>query len=137
MFTLGHVPMYNETLNLGCEQVPYFRTLEFSEILLKTEHLLLKTVDAPDQSKGLFLTASGTGAMEATVLNCLNTEDFVLIVNGGTFGERSEKLCILYKIPHKVLFLPYGEFLTKDKLEPYQSFAFSAMLVNIHESSTC
>jgi aspartate aminotransferase-like enzyme len=51
------------------------------------------------------LTSSGTGAMEAAVVNLLSPGDKVIAVDGGKFGERWVELCQTYKantIVHKV-----------------------------------
>jgi aspartate aminotransferase-like enzyme len=39
-------------------------------------------------SKPIFLACSGTGAMEAAVLNCCSPGDEIIAVNGGSFGAR-------------------------------------------------
>ncbi len=42
------------------------------------------------------LAASGTGAMEAAVVNTPSPGDRVIVVNGGKFGERWAKICASY-----------------------------------------
>ena len=44
----------------------------------------------------LILTASGTGALEATVVNTLSPGDSVLSVNIGVFGDRFAKIARAY-----------------------------------------
>lgn len=39
-FTVGPVQMDEETRELGKEQIPYFRTPEFSELMKENERLL-------------------------------------------------------------------------------------------------
>jgi len=39
------------------------------------------------------MTCSGTGSMEASVMNLFTSKDKVLIINGGTFGARLVQLC--------------------------------------------
>ena len=70
LFTVGPVEMFPDTLKMNAEQTPYFRTPEFSEIMLENEVLLKESVCAPKNAKVVFLTASGTAAMEAAVINC-------------------------------------------------------------------
>ena len=41
LFALGPVAMYPHTLELASKQIPYFRTPEFSEIMLDSEIMLL------------------------------------------------------------------------------------------------
>ena len=46
-FTVGPV-MSSETIcNIGAQQVPYFRTAEFSKIMLENEQYMLKYANAP------------------------------------------------------------------------------------------
>ena len=85
--------MYQHTLDIRNRVVPYFRTPEFSKIMLENASLMKKLVDAEESAEVMFLTASGSGAMEATVINCFDEKDKLLIISGGTFGERFEKIC--------------------------------------------
>ena len=91
-FTVGPVQSSEKVREIGAEQVPYFRTNEFSELMLENEKLMLKFSDAPDGSKAVFITGSGTAAMEAAILNTLTSSDKVLVVNGGSFGQRFVEL---------------------------------------------
>ena len=134
LFTVGPVEMYPFTLKTAAGQIPYFRTKEFSAMML--EELLKKQMHAPDTSRLVFLTASGTGAMEATVFNLFNKDDRLLIIDGGSFGHRFAQICELHGIPHDVLTLSFGESLTSERLEEYSGTAYTGLLVNIHETST-
>lgn len=135
-FTIGPVMASEEILAIGGEQVPYFRTEEFSELMLQNEALIKEFVNAPLDARAVFITGSGTASMEATVMNVLNSDDKVLIVNGGTFGQRFVQLCEIYNIPHTAIFLSSGEVLTEEILQQYDNCGYSALLVNIHETST-
>lgn len=136
LFTVGPTEMNDEIKFEGGKQVPYFRTNEFSNIMLNIDCLLKKYLHTAEQSKIIYLTASGTGAMEATVLNCLNAKDKILIINGGTFGERFKKICDLYSLNNTEIKLASNEELTEEHLTKYDNCGFSAMLVNLHETST-
>lgn len=98
IFTPGPVKMYEETLKLGSIQTPYFRNDEFSDIIFDCEKNLLKIANALEGSRVLFLTASGTAGMEATVQNLLNQDDKALVVNGGGFGQRFVDICKIHNI---------------------------------------
>ncbi len=135
-FALGPVEMYPHTLEVASHPIPYFRTPEFSEVMLESELLLKEMVGANDTTKTVFLTASGTGAMEATVINCLDTQDRVLIINGGIFGKRFVEICIAHHIPYDEIVLPYGETLTEEHFLPFENKGITALLINIHETST-
>lgn len=136
LFTVGPVEMYPETLRTAGEQLPYFRTSEFSGMMLENERMFKISIHAPEESKTVFLTASGTAAMEAAVMNCFTGEDKLLVINGGGFGKRFAEICAVHKIPHEELHLAFGETLTKDRLDEYEDSGCSGLLVNLHETST-
>lgn len=135
-FTVGPVQSSEEILEIGSEQVPYFRTPEFSKIMLENEELIKKLAKAPKDAKTVFLTGSGTAAMEATVINVLSKEDKALIINGGSFGARFVKLCQLHGVAYEELKLTTGHGFTSKDLEKYQDSGFTCALVNYHETST-
>lgn len=135
-FTVGPVQSGPEVLELGAQQVPYFRTPEFSEIMLENEALMLKFSKAPQNARAVFLTGSGTAAMEAAVMNVFTGDDKVLLVNGGGFGQRFHELCQIHDIPFEEILLDTGKALTAEQLLPYENQGFTGFLVNIHETST-
>lgn len=135
-FTVGPVMSSAEIRLIGSEQIPYFRTEEFSKIMIENENYILEYAKAPENSKALFMTCSSTGAMEAVVMNCFSEKDKVLVINGGSFGERFVNLCQIHEIPHVVLKLEVGQKLTKEKLYQYDEENFTGLLVNVDETST-
>ncbi len=135
-FTVGPVMCSEEVRTVGGEQVPYFRTSEFSELMLENERLMLKFAKAPQGSKVAFMTNSSTGSMEAVVMNCFTLEDKVLVIDGGSFGHRFVELCELYDIPYTALKLNHGQKLTEERLREYDGQGFTGLLVNIDETST-
>ncbi len=152
-FTVGPVQSNEEVLKIGAHSAPYFRTPEFSDIMLENERLMNKFAGAPEGSRTVFLTGSGTAAMEAAVINLLDEDDRVLVVKGGTFGDRFCKLCGIHGISYTPVNVKPGHGLTEDDLRPYERSSadrsdtgnnggsgadgdFTALLVNIHETST-
>ncbi len=135
-FTVGPVMCSEEVCAVGGEQVPYFRTPEFSELMLENEQLMLKFAKAPKGSRVAFMTNSSTGSMEATVMNCFTESDKVLVIDGGSFGHRFVQLCEIHEVPHDVLHLEHGQKLTKEKLYEYDAKGYTGLLVNIDETST-
>ena len=135
-FTVGPVMSSETVCEVGAEQIPYFRTAEFSETMFENEKLLLKFAKAPEGSKGLFLTNSSTGAMEAVVMNCFTEKDNVLVVNGGSFGKRFAQICEIHDVPYTEIKLNHGQRLTKEKLYEYDGQPFTGLLVNVDETST-
>ena len=135
-FTVGPVMSSDKVRTIGAEQVPYFRTTEFSETILENENYMLKFVKAPSNARAVFMTCSSTGSMEAVVMNCFTKEDKVLVINGGSFGHRFVELCEIHEIPYVSLNLEHGRKLTKDKLYEYDNKGFTGLLVNVDETST-
>ena len=135
-FTVGPVMSSNEVCSIGAQQVPYFRTAEFSEVMLENEKYMLEYTKAPKGSKAVFMTCSSTGSMEAVVMNCFTKQDKVLIVNGGSFGIRFVELCAIHEVPYVSLDLEHGKKLTKERLYEYDRQGFTGLLVNVDETST-
>lgn len=135
-FTVGPVTMSQDVLNIGSEQIPYFRTAEFSKVMLENEVMILRAANASAGSRAVFLTGSGTSGMEAAVLNLFDSNDRVLVVNGGSFGARFAEICRVYGIPHEEVKLSFGKQITEADLAPFENRGFTGLLVNIHETST-
>lgn len=135
-FTVGPVQTSESINSVGAEQIPYFRTSEFSAIMLENERLMCKFAKAPDQSRAVFITGSGTASMEAAVMNTFSETDRVLVVNGGSFGQRFVQLCDIYDISYTEIKLSFGEDLSNDRLKQYEGMGYTGFIVNIHETST-
>ena len=135
-FAVGPVMGDERILSIGAQQVPYMRTQEFSDLMLENEKMMLELVNAPSDSKAVFITGSGTASMEAVVMSVLSRDDQVLIVNGGSFGQRFVNLCRLHEIPYDEIRLESGAPLTADDLLKYENGDYTAFLINIHETST-
>ena len=135
-FTVGPVQSCEEVKKIGAENVPYFRTPEFSKIMFENEQLMKEFTNAPKNARAVFITASGTASMEAAVINSFTADDRVLIVNGGSFGARFVELCAIYEIPYTEIKLRSGSALTVDDLQPYEGQGYTGFMVNLGETST-
>lgn len=135
-FTVGPVMSSEKVCEIGGEQVPYFRTPEFSDIMLENERLMKKFTKADKDARVVFITGSGTASLEACVVNFFTPQDKLLVVNGGSFGQRFVDLCELYEIPYDAINLEHGHSLSKEKLYEYDGKGYTGFLVNVHETST-
>ncbi len=96
LFTPGPVMVPEKALLKMAEPIFHHRTPQY-------EHLF---ADVNAKLKKFFLTegdvftlaSSGTGAMEAAVVNILSKGDKAIAVRGGKFGERWYELCLAYGI---------------------------------------
>jgi len=137
LYAVGPVEMYEETFPIGGSQVPYFRNQEFSDVVLYCMDGLKKLANCDEDGEVIMLTCSGTGAMEAVIVNCFNQNDNLLVIDGGSFGHRFVQLCEIHKIPHTPVEVPFGTVLTKELLEEAaEDGKYTGLLVNIHETST-
>lgn len=135
-FTVGPVMSSDAVRAIGAEQVPYFRTAEFSELMLENERLVKKFAHTTDDSRVVFLTCSGSGGMEAAIMNTLTKDDKALVINGGSFGERFVELLTLHEIPFTEIKLEHGKELKPEDLTPYEGKGYTAFLLQKHETST-
>ncbi len=136
-FTVGPVQSCEEVHAIGAMDVPYFRTAEFSEVMLENERLMLKFVNAPEGSRVVFVTGSGTASMEASVMNTLAPNERALVVNGGSFGARFSKICDIHNVPHDDIRLPVGRQLRQADIDSVaEGNRYTAFIVNKHETST-
>ena len=136
-FTVGPVQSSDAVRAIGAENVPYFRTAEFSKVMLDNERLMLRFAGAPEDSRAVFITGSGTASMEATVMNVLTPQDRALVVNGGSFGARFSKICDTHNVPHDDIMLSVGRQLRKSDIDAVATgHKYTAFIVNMHETST-
>ena len=135
-FTVGPVMSSNKIRAIGAEQIPYFRTTEFSAVMLENEELMKKFAKAGDDARVVFITGSGTASMEATIMNTLTLKDKAIVINGGSFGHRFVQLCQIHGIPYSEVILESGKKLTGKMLDEYDGKDYTAFIVNVHETST-
>ena len=135
-FTVGPVMSSDAVRAIGAEQVPYFRTAEFSELMLENERLVKKFAHTTSDSRVVFMTCSGSGGMETAIMNCLTKQDKALVINGGSFGERFVQLLTLHEIPFTEIKLEHGKALKPEHLAPYEGKGYTTFLLQKHETST-
>lgn len=135
-FTVGPVMSSEAVRAVGAEQVPYFRTPEFSEVMFENERLVKKFAKAEENARVVFITGSGTASMEASVMNVFTPQDKVLVVNGGSFGHRFVQICQIHDIPYTEIVPEFGHDITAEMLMPFEGKDYTGFLVNLDETST-
>jgi aspartate aminotransferase-like enzyme len=91
LLTPGPTPVLEDIRVVMSGPTIHHRTPEFEEIFAQTRRLLKELFDMPEV---LMLACSGTGVMEACVLNLCKSK--ALTINAGKFGERFGKICEAY-----------------------------------------
>lgn len=136
LLTPGPAEVPPETLLELAKPVFHHRTKEFRAILMAA------TQDLKDvfQTKNdvLIFASSGTGAMEASVVNLLAPGDKALCVRGGKFGERWSELCERFGARTINLDVEWGQAVKPEAIEAALKKApdIAAVYVTLCETST-
>ena len=106
LFTPGPVAIPARVLRALSQVPPHHRTDGFRDVYKRVSEDLRWL----HQTEGevLVLAASGTGAMEAAVVNLMAPGRKALAITGGKFGERWKSLLAAYGVPHEVLEVEWG-----------------------------
>ncbi len=136
LFTPGPVPVPSEILIEMAKPIIHHRTGEFESIFAEVREGL-KYIYETDQEV-FILTASGTGAMEASVANTLSRGDKALVVNGGKFGERWGKICRAYGVEVQELMVQWGKEVDPGDIEKAleADSSINAVMIQASETST-
>lgn len=134
----GPTPVPEQVLRALAKHPIGHRSGDFSKIIAEvTEGLkwLHQT-----QNDVLILAASGTGAMEAGIINFLSPGDRVLVGNNGKFGERWAKICEVYGLNVQQITAEWGKPLDTEAfrtaLEADTAKEIKAVIVTHSETST-
>jgi len=85
----------------------HHRTPQFQAVLKEATEGLKYVFQT--QNDVFILASSGTGAMEAAVINLLSAGEAALVVQAGKFGERWTELCKAYGITAEVIDIEWGK----------------------------
>lgn len=92
------------------------------------------------QNDVLTLTVSGTGAMEAGIINFLSPGDRVLVGCNGKFGDRWAEVCQAYNLNVETITAEWGQALDpeqfREKLEADTEKQIKAVILTHSETST-
>lgn len=111
----GPTPVPENVLAAAAEPIIHHRTPEFSKIFMETTEGLKYVFGTKEDV--YILTSSGSGAMEAAVVNLLSPGDKALTLNAGKFGERWGNICKAYGIAYKEIVIEWGRDYAKEQLE--------------------
>lgn len=134
LMMVGPTEIEQDILQLGSKKMMYHRSQEFSRLMEEITGGLKYVFQT--QNHVFTLTSSGTGAMEAAVVNTLNAGDNVIAVNGGVFGERWGKICRPYGINVTEITLKLGHALKTEQIGQLLSDDTKAVFLTVNETST-
>jgi len=103
----GPTPVPSEALLAMARPMLHHRTPEYEALFVEVRAGLKRLVQTAQEV--IPLACSGTGAMEAAVVNTLSAGDTVAVVCAGKFGERWIEIARAYGIEVVALTAPFGE----------------------------
>jgi len=115
LFTPGPVPVAPKVLLTQAQPMTHHRLPEFSEILKEIRENLKYLFQT--QKEVYFFASSGTGAMEAAIVNLCSPGDKVIVVEGGKFGERWRELAETYQLNPIVIKVEWGKAVRPEEVE--------------------
>lgn len=113
----GPVNLHPEVEKILSAPMIHHRTPEFDGILKRTLQRL-KMIFETDQPCYL-LTSTGSGGMEALLVNVLNPGDEVLAIDSGKFGERWAEMAQVFGGKVHTLKVPWGEAVKPQDVEKF------------------
>jgi aspartate aminotransferase-like enzyme len=132
----GPTPCAEEALAAMSRQMINHRGPEFAGIM---ERVTSRVKEVFETKNDVFiLTTSGTGSMEAAVVNFLSPGDEVLCVSIGAFGDRFNQIATTYGAKVTVLSFDWGKAADPDEVDKALAANpnYKAMLVTHNETST-
>lgn len=135
-FAPGPTPVPDRVVRKMSAPILTHRSSEFSDLLRQVasglQHVFRTENDV------LVLTASGSGAMEAAVVNLLSPGYRVLAISGGKFGGRWVELCATFGIDALTLDVEWGTAADPDEIDRIlgEQGPFEAVLATHSETST-
>jgi aspartate aminotransferase-like enzyme len=132
----GPTPVPETVLAAAAEPIIHHRTPEFSKIFMETTEGIKYVFGTREDV--FILTSSGTGGMEAAIVNTLSPGDKAIAINGGKFGERWGNICKAYGVSCQEIVLEWGQDFTKDELEGVikADRGFKAVFATLSETSS-
>ena len=132
----GPTPLPPSVRRAGSRQMINHRGPEYAilqgEVLENLRHFF------QTEHEVVLFTASGTGGLEAAIVNTLSPGDRVLAVSIGAFGERFARIAAAYGADVTRLEVPWGRALGPDALRAalHVELPYAAVLLTANETST-
>lgn len=114
LFSPGPTPVPSDALLAMAAPVFHHRTPEFEALFARVRARLKEVFDTNQEV--LTLACSGTGAMEAAVVNLLIPGDKALVVVGGKFGQRWKLLCEKYEVEVVEIEVEWGKAVEPEEI---------------------
>ncbi len=132
----GPTPVPPNVLLAMAQPMIHHRTPEYESLFIEVRAGLKRLFQTGQDV--IPFTSSGTGAMEAAVVNTLSPGDTALVLRAGKFGERWEEICHAYGVRAIPVGAPFGETVPAERIAEAlgQHPEAKAVLMQHSESST-
>lgn len=131
----GPTPIPEDVLTEMAKPIRHHRTPGFEEVVKEVQAGLKWLYQT--QNDVICFSSSGSGAMEAALINVCCAGDSILVVNGGKFGERFTKIGKAFGLNVDEIKVEWGHAVSvaavKEKLD---SNSYRAVCVQASETST-
>lgn len=134
LMTPGPTNVPDRVLKKMSQAVLHHRTSEFSGVFNEMSERLKYVFQT--KNPVLTFTSSGTGGLEAAVVNMFSKGDKVLAVTIGVFGDRFIKIAKLYGLNVDVISVPWGKGVTVEEIKDKLCDEHKALIVTYNETST-
>jgi len=136
LLTPGPTPVPEEVLLAMAAPILHHRTEEFGEIFSRCLDGLKYVYQTSNEV--LVVAASGTGAMEASVVNFSRPDDKVIVASCGNFGERWTKILRAYGINPIEISFGWGQAVDPAEIEKRlkENPEIKAVYTTLTETST-
>ena len=136
LFTPGPTALHPAVQEASARPILHHRTEEFREIFRQCGLGLKKLLKTGDDV--LILACSGTGAMEAALVNVLSPRDPMLALVAGAFGQRWADIGRAHGMDVRTLEAPWGQAVPAARVAEAldRDPAIRAVFVQLSESST-
>ncbi len=134
LMTPGPTNVPKRVLNKMAENMIHHRTDEFANIF-KEFNERLKDIFKTDNTV-LTFPSSGTGGLEASIVNMFSKKDKVLVVSIGVFGDRFANIASIFGIEVDKLDVPWGKGVELEDIESRLTDEHKALIITHNETST-
>jgi aspartate aminotransferase-like enzyme len=111
----GPTPVPSNVLLAMAQPMIHHRTPEYEALFIEVRAGLKRLFQTSQDV--IPFTSSGTGALEAAVVNTLSAGDTVLVLRAGKFGERWDEICRTYGVRVIPLDAPFGQTVPAEVFE--------------------
>ncbi|MBI4412013.1 MAG: alanine--glyoxylate aminotransferase family protein [Deltaproteobacteria bacterium] len=115
LYAPGPTPVPEEVLTEMAKPIWHHRTPAFEKVIAEVREGLKWLFQTKEEV--IIFAASGSGAMEASIVNTFSSGDRALVVDGGKFGERWWKICKAYGIEHDIIKVEWGHAVSPTEIE--------------------